>query len=275
MSGYSSAVQQRNPELVDLLRTDFQHRNEPNFAWKSAVSSFMAIPGLIAIWPMSIGRLDSQTDRVRDVGGGGYHLTTVNDPYFRHHRLVPVVAFNGANEYAFRTAGAASWASVLGTEAYIHAAQQGIFFGGWFKFDDALGTAETLIGKWDDAGNEKSYRIRREADGDAVFAVSPDGTAVTNCTLTGGFDTAGMWYLALARFDNANNELKLWVNGDTNTAVYNNTIFDSTADFFIGAHHGPAEYFDGMASLNFLSACKPADVIPFSLFQQTRAMFGV
>ncbi len=224
---------------------------------------------------MSLARLDSQTDRLRDIGGGGYHLTTVNDPIFRHNRLMPVVQWNGANEYSFRTAGAASWASVLGTEAYIHASQQGVTIGGWFKFDDAPGAAETLIGKWDGGGNQKSYRIRREADGDAVFSVSPDGTAVTSAMLTDGFDTAGVWYLVIGQFNNANNQLTLLVNDEVATAVYNNTIFDSTANFTIGAYHGPVEYFDGQSSLCFLGACTFAGYITTAYFQQTRSGFGM
>ena len=47
------SIQQRNDELVDILSADFQPRNEPNFAWKSCVSSVLALPGLRAFYPMS------------------------------------------------------------------------------------------------------------------------------------------------------------------------------------------------------------------------------
>ena len=273
-SGFSGAVQTRNSDLVDLLRSDFQHRNEPNFAWKSAVSAATFLPGLIASWPMSIARLDSQTDRIRDVGGGGYHLTTINDPLFRRDNLVPVVEFDGASEYSMRTAGAASWASILGTEAYIHANQQGLFVGGWFNFDDALGTDETIIAKWGAAAGTRSYRIRRAANGDATFSVSDDGSAVTTATVAGGFDTANVWYFVMGIFDNVGNELRLWVNTSMSTTVYNNTIFDGTADFTIGSRDGPAEYFDGTTSLCVLGAFALLDVLVWNFYQQTRAMFG-
>lgn len=269
------ALQRRNAEMVDLLRADFQDRNEANFAWKSCVSTTMALPGLIAVWSMSLARLDAQAERLRDVGGGGYHLTTVGNPLFRHSGLMPVVEFNGTNEHSFRTAGAASWASILGTEAYIHANQQGLIVGGWFKFDDALGADETPIAKWGAAAGTRSYRIRREADGDAVFSVSSDGTAVTNVTLTGGFDTAGVWYLAIGQFSNVDNLLTLRVNDEIATVAYNDTVFDGTADFTIGSRDGPAEYFDGQSSLCFLGACTFTDYLATAYFNQTRSGFGV
>jgi hypothetical protein len=268
------AIQQLNAELADLLRAEFQARNESNFAWKSAVSALQAIPGLIACWPTSIARLDAQVDRLRDVGGGGYHLTTVGNPYFRYDNLASYFGPDGVAEYAFRTAGAASWASVIGTEAYIHPTERGLFFGGWLRFNDALGTAETPIAKWGAPG-ARSYRIRRQANGDAAFSVSNDGTATTTATVVGGFAANNAWYCTLARFDNTANELKLWVNEATATAVYNNVIFDSTADFTIGAITGPAEFFDGKASLCLLGALAASDAIAFSFYQQTRAMFGV
>lgn len=268
------AIQERNDEMVNLLSADFQARAEPNFAWKSAVSAVMALPGLIAVWPTSFARLDSQTDRLRDVSGGGYHLTTVGNPYFRFDNLVPMTRFNGTNEYAFRTAGAASWASILGTEAYIHPSEQGLFMGGWFLFDDAIGATEIPMSKWGAAG-VRSYRFRRQANGDAAFSVSNDGTAATTATVTGGFIDTGEWYFVAGRFNNTDNELKIWVNDETATAVYNNTVFDSAADFFIGARHGPTEYHDGGSSLCWLGACAPSDAIVNALREQTRVAFNV
>jgi hypothetical protein len=274
-------VQLRNPEMVDLLRPDFQHRYEPNFAWKSAVSALQGIPGLIGCWPMSVLRLDNATDRVRDVAGGGYHLTDTNACLFWHSNLISLVDMDGAADYLVRTAGAASWASVTGTESYVATSQQGLFLGGWFYFDDAGPPAaeEALIGKRTNAAGNHSYWIRREnVAGRIAFHVSNDGTANTVVNSGANIVNNGEWVFIAGRFDNTNNEIKLWVGTDelrTYTAVYNNTIFDGTGDFFIGSYMGAAAFLDGRASMCFLSAMAVNDAVAFSVFQQTRAAFGV
>jgi hypothetical protein len=269
------SIQQRNDELVDILSADFQNRNESNFAWKSAASVLQFIPGVIAAWPMSALRRDSNTDRVRDIAGGGYHLTQNNACVFRYYNLAPVVDFAGANEYLSRVdGGAGDWADVTGTETHIPAAVQGLFLGGWFRFDDAVSAVEYMMAKWGAAGN-RSYGLRRSATGAATFIVSNDGTATAQVDLAGALVTTGEWYCVLGRFDNTNNEIKVWVNGDSNTAVYNNAIFDGNADFIIGARQGGAEQMDGMSSLDFLGQIAVGEATAFSFYQQTRAMFGV
>jgi hypothetical protein len=269
-------MQKRNPELVDILRTDFQHRNEPNFAWKSAVSSLQIIPGIVAAWPMSVVRLDSQIDRVRDVGGGGYHLTTFNTPDFGYDNLVPYMDLDGTNQYAERTAGAASWASVTGAEGHILAAQQGLFFGGWFRFDEAAPPAaqEILIGKRTAAAGNYSYWLRRDTvNGFAFFHTTNDGTALTTIDSNPTVLEQNIWYWIAGSFDNTANLNTLWVNNETFTVANNNTIFDGNADFAIGSRSGGAGYLDGRASLCFLSQIAASNAIAFSVYQQQRAAF--
>ena len=71
----------------------------------------------------------------------------------------------------------------------------------------------------------------------------------------------------------SNNEIKLWFNGNSYTAVYNNTIFDGTGDFFIGSIAGAVGFIDGKASLCFLSQMAASDAIAFSVYEQQRAAF--
>ena len=281
MSGYSSVVQQLNPEMVDILRTDFQHRNEPNFAWKSAVSTTLAFPALIASWPMSALRRDNATDRVRDVSGSGYHLTantTGGTLQFYYDDLAPFANFVSANSQFLDRAdgGAANWADVTGTENYIGTSLQGLTIGGWFWFD-AFTANRGIIGKYNDNGvNQRSYMLYWSAGtGAFTFIVSPDGAATTTVTST-VLEAIDQWYCIICTFDNDNNEISITVNGTTNTAVYNNTIFDSTADFNIGAYaNGASGHMDGRASLCFPCASFMSTAQRFSFFQQTRAMFGV
>lgn len=268
-------MQERNPELVDILRADFQHRNEPNFAWKSAVSTLQNIPGVLAAWPMSVNRLQTQVDRIRDVCGGGLHLRTTNVPLFGYDNLISYVDFDGVNQYASLAAGAASWASVLGTEAHIVAACRGLLLGCWVKFDGIAAAVEHIIGKWD-AANQCSYRLSRTAGGNIQAAVSLNGAAVTsqNSTATVGADA---WTNIILRYD-PGAELSVFVNGaeDMLGAGVPASIFDSTSEFTIGElSGGVGENLDGKVSQAFLGAMFCNDGTVFSIRQQQRAMFGV
>ncbi len=272
------AIQQRNSELVDLLSSEFQVRAEPNFAWKSAVSSLQIIPGLIAAWPMSVLRRNSATDRVRDISGAGYHLVDNNTCVFRYENLIPTIDLNGVNEFlSLADGGAGNWADVTGNESYIATTQRGLFFGGWFKFDDAAPPAaqEILIGKRSNAAGNYSYWLRREnADGFAVFHTSNDGTAITTINSTPTVLDNGVWYFIGGRFDNTANLNTLWVNDATFSVVNNNAVFDGTADFCIGSLSGGGSYLDGRASMCFLSAVAVSDAIVSAFYQQTRTMFN-
>ena len=269
------AIQQLNAEMVDLLRAYFQDRNEPNFAWKSAISVTLGIPGLIASWPMSIVRLDNTSGQARDASGVGYDLTSNNGVLFAYEpgTLIPYAAFDGVNRYLSRLdGGAANWADVRGTETHIPIAQRGLTLGGWFWFDSAAAAAENCIGKRVGAGN-LSYYLRRLATGEADFEISDDGTNTDNgrSVITIPEDS---WHCMIGRFDpGVSVDVFLdgtWAIGATARA----SIFDSTADFTIGAISGGAEYMTGRSSLCFLSQMYLSDAIVSCFYEQTRTMFN-
>ena len=270
------AIQQLNAEMVDLLRAYFQDRNEANFAWKSAVSATLGIPGLIASWPMSIVRPDpNPSDRARDATGVGYDLTSNNVVSFGYApgTLIPCAIFDGTNHLSRIDGGAANWADVRGTEAHISAAQRGITFGGWFWFDNTAAATENCIGKRVGAGN-LSYYLRRLLTGEANFGMSDDGTNASGVSSVATIPEDS-WHCMMGRFDPATSVdvflNGIWAVGATARA----SIFDSTADFTIGAISGGAEYMTGRSSLCFLSQMYLSDAIAFNFYQQTRAMFGV
>ena len=270
------AIQQLNAEMIDLLRAYFQDRNESNFAWKSAVSALLGLPNLIAAWPTSAIRLDAVADRVRDISGGGYHLTWNGGLASAYDNLAPYVLFNGTTGYLSRVAGAASWASVRGNEAHVTAAQRGLTVGGWFYPDTVAAGFAGLHTKYTAGANQRTWLLRRSAAA-AQWYVSANGAAALGpATLP---ISATAWHCIIARWipNAANSLIKLWVNGDTHevnigAAV---TLFDSTADVLLGAYDAGASFYDGNASLGFLCACAMSDAHAFSYFEQTRAMFGV
>ncbi len=268
-------MQWTNRDLVRLLGVDLVTRNEPNYAWGQACASILALPALRAFWPLS--SVDYTTaDRARDIAGAGYHLTDNNTVTFGYDQLAPYAALDGINQYLSKAdGGAANWADIIGTESYIVAAQRGLTLGGWFYFDNAAGANEHLLGKVNvTVGNQRSYRLIRLGTGFVRFEMSVDGTAITTAPIAG--PGAGVWCFFAGRFD-PSTEVKVWYNDvtATNVAAIPATIFDSIAQFTIGARDGPSQFLDGRASLCWLCAAALSDSLITALFQQTRKLYNV
>ena len=172
-----STVSERNPELVDILRADFQARYEPNFAWGNTVSNHLALPGLRAFWPMS--SVDqTAAARARDLSGIGNHLADNNTCDFAYSGLYPYVSFDGVNQYLNKAdGGAGAWADIIGTEAYIAVPQQGLSMGGWFYPAAFPGAGEHgLMSKWDDnAVNQRGYKLTLLGANQFKFEISSTG----------------------------------------------------------------------------------------------------
>jgi len=266
-------MQQRNAQNVRLLSADLQPRYEPNFAWKSAVSAYLALPALRAFWPMS--SVDyAVANRALDLSGQGYHLSDNNTPLFNYDSLAPYVEFDGANQYLSRAdGGAATWADITGTETYVNSAVRGLTLGGWWWIDQSTGSNQHLINK-NNGGATLAYFLRfSNATSTAAFVID-DG--VGSQTL----DTVGTvsfleWHFIAGRFD-PSNQMSIWLDDvqcDAGTARA--SIQDTTAPLTVGATGVPNLYLDGRASMVFLCAAALSDAIILSLFHQTRAMFGV
>lgn len=245
-----------------------------------AIAAHLTIPGLIGFWPMSVIRLDNVTDRVRDASGAGYHLAWNGGGGQGFLELVPVAYFNGTTAYQSRAdGGAANWADITGAEANVlntaTVRAQGLALGGWFRFDDVVSNS-ALISKFDDSANQRSYMLfLRGATSQLEFHVSSDGTAGNTTTVVNvGAISASTWYNVIGVFSNNDNTITIQVNGTTTSAAHNATVFDSTADFFIGAADGgPNYYMEGYTSLCWLSQMYISDDLKSSLYQQTWPLF--
>jgi len=268
-------MQERNAQLVRLLSADLQLRYEPNFAWKSAISAYLALPGLRAFWPMS--SVDyAAANRTRDLSGQGYHLTDNNTPTFNYDGLAPYVEFDGTNQYLSRAdGGAANWSDITGTEAYIDIAARGLTMGGWFWFD-TLGDFESPMGKWN-IGGSRSYVLSMDTAANARmrFIVSVDCTAVSTVSATIGTLATTTWHFLVGTFDPSVDVILFHNDVEYNLGSAPASICDSTADFTVGSRHGGGLPIDGRASMCFLCAAYLSDAIILSLFEQTKAMFGV
>lgn len=274
------ALQQRNDEQMDLLRSEFQARYEPNFAWKSACSAVQALPGLRAFYPMSAVGTAGQA---RDLGGSGatYDLTNNNSADFGYDGLAPYCAYNGTNQYHSFIDNANF--DILGNEGYVSAVYRGLTIGGWFRFnDDPPGAEEFLIAKWTGAAN-RAYGLRRRVGTDIQFSIHDVVAGALDSIDTVALTTSGQWYFCAGRFAPQAGPAEISVilkstNVDetaTNNAGIPATLANSDADFTIAATGVPGLYMFGRASLCFVCAAQLHDAILSSLFQQTRAAFGV
>lgn len=240
------------------------------------LSSFLALPGLRAFWPMS--SVDyAAANRARDLSGQGYHLTDNNTPTFSFDGLAPYVEFGGVNQYLSRAdGGAANWADITGTETYIDAGVRGLTIGGWFWFDNAAGAnAETPLSKWMATGNQRGYMIqRRPTTGVGRFTVSTDGIASIFATTTSTISKSS-WHFIVGRFD-PSVEVSVYLDGTFYTTLVSipASIADGTESFKIGAIGGPTAYLDGRASMCFLCATALSDEIISNLYRQSYILFN-
>jgi hypothetical protein len=200
---------------------------------------------------------------------------TGNPTYNIYNNLVPYIDLDGTGDYLARADE--TDLDILGTEAINASSVRGLTLGGWFWFDALSGgTARGIIGKNVVTGNQRSYVIFITVADVFQFAVSVDGTATTtvNSTVT---PATGQWYFMVGRFI-PSTEISIFVNGTEtpNTTSIPASIFNSTAAFEIGRFlANNANVIDGRATFCFLSMNALPDAWIFSLFEQSRVLFGV
>jgi len=270
-------MRDRTIEILTKQIADSQRKSgfrESPEVQQSVVNRYLALPALRAFWPMS--SVDyTVANRARDIAGGAYHLTDNNTPLFNYDGLAPYVEFDGTNQYLSRPdGGVANWADITGTETYINAAVRGLTLGGWFYFDNATpATTEDCMDKRAAAIANSSYSLGRLATAQIFFNISTGAGFVTAPGASVGQNT---WAFLVGRFI-PSTSVDVFVNDDeVNTVVgVPAALVDSTAPFTIGARGTPAQYLDGRASMCFLCAAALSDAIILSLFEQTRAMYGV
>ena len=263
-------VQQRNSQMVELLRADFQARYEPQFALAQYMASVLALPGLRGFWPMSAY---NASGNAFDQSGNGRLLTYNGNPTYNWDGLAPYIDLDGTGDFLSRADEAGL--SITGTETYV--ANPGLTLGGWWYFE-SLGTVDRMMAK--DVNPNHSYilRVHNNTGQSAVnFQISVNGTGFTS-SISASDDTisTGNWFFIAGRFT-PSTEVAVWVNGTkfTNTSSIDASIFDGSSAFRIGANSSGNNPMTGRASLCFLCAAALSDAMVGNLFSQSRAIFGV
>ena len=240
-------------------------------ALQVSVDPVLRLTGLRGCWPMDA--FDSSGD-AQDCSGHGHHLGYNGNPVYSYDGLAPYIALDGTGDYLDR--GDEADFDILGTESYVSV--PGLTMGGWFYPEDDT-TDQHLIGKWNGVGNY-SYVLRLRGDvasDPARFYISDDGTNTDSVSITG--IVVDTWYFIAGRYNDADagEELKVWLNADNETAATaRNSIFNSNADFTVGAVSGGGSgLYTGRASHCWLCAAALSDECIHAIFQQQRSLFGV
>ncbi len=250
-----------------------QNRKDQD-AWRAACSAILALPGLRGFWPMSA--VAYTNPQGLDISANGNHLTNNNVSTFGHTGLISHVTFNGTTQYLSKAdGGAANWADIIGTEAYIDAGDRGLTLGGWFKID-VLSRTENSMSKG--SAGIQAYILNKQAGiNDARFQIwsGAAGTVVSSLPVT-SFTSIAPWWFWAGRFI-PSTSLTVFLNNlsNTNVAAIPATIDDTAANFAIGGDGAGALLFDGLASLCWLCAAALPNVTMGALFQQQRALFRV
>lgn len=230
------------------------------------ISPYLALPGLRGFWPMSSF---NESGNAYDMSEQGRILTYNGNPTYNYTGLAPYIDLDGVGDYLSRADEAGL--DIIGTESYVAAAVRGLTLGGWFYVTGAANTY--YMGKAVDGNGP--YSLYHFNGGNAAAFKIRDSTDTTTYTVTTD-RTLNVWQFIAGRYD-PSTEIKVWVNATTNTnvAAIPAALLNGADDFAIGGLSGGTSLLTGRASLCFLCAAYVSDAIISSLYQQTRAAFGV
>ncbi len=266
----------QNPDtLVRNMDSYFINRNDRIARLGMTINTFQNIPGLVGSWPMS--GVQRSTGDARDFGHGGLDLTYNGNPTYNYFNdLVPYIDLDGIGGFLSRADE--TDLDILGTETVYDSSVRGLTMGGWFWIDDITGTPG-LIGKSLNTGNQRSYLITSGASGDETprMLVNSTGAAAGNITISASSTiSASNWLFIVGRYM-PSTELAIFVNNikTINIISIPASLFNSTANFEIGAFNGGGNLLNGRVSFSFLSANSLSDAYINALFQQSRVLFGV
>lgn len=239
-----------------------------------AMASFMAIPGLSALYPGLMGLNTSATPQVWDRMPNNLHLTWDGGSSSRTtvwDAVTPILNFAGG-QVAYRAD--ASPYDMTGENAYIASQHRGITVGGWFRPNNPSGTFEVMLAK-SGIGATVNYRLQRLSTGYSQFVIS---SGATNYSVQHSLLNQYTWYFIVGRF-NPSTSVDLIVNGVENknlTSIPSN-IDTNNEPFTLGARSdgagGYTDYFTGYSGIVFLSQAKLPDAIIQHLYNVSKALY--
>jgi hypothetical protein len=278
----------QNDVLIESLRSYYPQRNEPNFAWKSAVSCYLQLPVLRGFWPMSgsssagsavdmshIGlNLTANGAFVYTCGGGDSIGPGTNG---RQFGLAPAVNLEATSAWLSFANNANL--DITGLDGFVTPSLRGLTLGCWiWIYPVTPGNFLGAVAKANFAGNQFSYALGMGAAGaTASFLVSATGNPGTSLVAVNspGALPQEQWVFLAARFD-PSTESAIWVDKEktVNTTAIPASIFNSTAPFTVGRMESTGRALPAFYSNVFLCAAAVPDFTINALYEQTKAMYG-
>ncbi len=257
-------VQVRNSEFVGNLVQDYWARKDTLLGQAMAISLGLNISGLRAFWPFSVSRT---AGTIPDISSNGLDLTASGAGAVAStldNSLTPIATFNGADQFT-RAHGAEFTSGLAVTE------------GGWVYPTVVSGVVQGIIGKWrDDGAAERSHLLYFGTTGLSMFSVSAGGAAATN--LIGPALPLNTWSHVVARFI-PSTEMAIFINGRkvafSVAAIPAGFFTGGAKSFAVGASHAAPLYFTGSLGYQFYAVNAINDGSIFSLFEGSRAAFGI
>lgn len=120
----------------------------------------------------------------------------------------------------------------------------------WIKLESIPGTM-VVCGKWRFSGSNQREWLVQVISSRIRLAVSSTGTGASATVTATSFGTlsTGTWYFVEWWHDATNDIIGVAVNGTSNTTSYSSGVFDSSADFTVGAYDvqaTPDQFLDGV-----------------------------
>jgi len=175
---------------------------------------------------------------------GGY-VMTVNGAMDRRDDYTHPLGLGAAEGYSWEFTGA-DWLNradddTFDPAAYLSGDMMAVVV---FTPHTVAAGEECLVAKWESTGNLRGWKLCRDAD-DIVFSTSVDGTAITTVTHANCLAAYRPAYISAVYDQSATTATVFVDNGNTANAAMSAAIFNTTADFEIGASDTGATLLHG------------------------------
>jgi hypothetical protein len=270
-----------NARLISRRESVFQKNHDPSFSWKTAISMYANLPGLVSFWPMSsVGYQTSPTPPLRSVIVPNHsgHTHIIHDLFYEPPYSVAAFGYDGLIPYAtvfgsdgYLRIGILQIYAITGTEPHIEPAYRGLTLGIWVQFSET-GKGEALIGKADAVNY--AYYLEKTQD-ESVRVVVTDGLVNYGVESANTVD-ASQWHLVIGRWT-PSTEASVFLNGvkTVETANVPATLLDSVAHPYVGYETPTSNNTSAKrVSMAFICTMSLSDTICQNIWHQSRAMFG-
>lgn len=224
----------RNHRVGPIIRDALRRKAIYTYGTIISSSGVVWLPGLENDWPLNETGV-SPEDAI-DLQENADLTHMMNPPSRNVTGLGDCRAFDVSNQYFYATK--ASVPHLYGGADFSIA--------GWINHDTDV--ADTVCGVYATTGNQRCWYLRQRFDGTFQLFGSSNGSTDVNTTIGDPISAGTNTHIVLT-WDEAAEEFELWVDGvSKGTLSVVGGLFDSTANFNLGARDSGTDTFDGVVS---------------------------